>query len=183
MKAEQHRKSYIRDTFINLLYSKEIQQRLLENMTLTMDQAFEQARSLKMAYKNSEMYNQLYPSSAAAEKPMPDKHNQQQLNAIDTKDKCFFYGLNKHTHNSCPVKASTINNCGKIGHYAWVCRSKAGTKGSLAVIQLNLPTLATIPSNKNLNSYVTPLLNNNEILALVDSGSTSRSFIDKPLVH
>ena len=76
VKAEQHRKSYIRDTFINLLYSKEIQQRLLENMTLTLDQAFEQARSLKMAYKNSEMYNQLYPSSAAAEKPMSDKHNQ-----------------------------------------------------------------------------------------------------------
>ena len=45
-------------------------------MTLTLDQAFEQARSLKMAYKNSEMYNQLYPSSAAAEKPMSDKHNQ-----------------------------------------------------------------------------------------------------------
>ena len=30
---------------------------------------------------------------------------------------------------------------------------------------------------------MTLLLNNNEILALVDSGSTSSSFIDKSLVH
>ena len=30
---------------------------------------------------------------------------------------------------------------------------------------------------------MTLLLNNNEILALVDSGSTSTSFIDKSLVH
>ena len=122
-------------------------------MTLTLDQAFEQARSLEMVYKNSETYNQLYPSSAVAEKPISDEHNQQQLNAINNKDKCFFCGLNKHPHNSCPAKDSTCNNCGKIGHYAWVCKSNASTKGSLAAIQLNLPTLATIPSSKNSNGY------------------------------
>ena len=50
-------------------------------------------------------------------------------------------------------------------------------------MQLNLPTLATIPSNKNSNGYVTLLLNDNEMLTLVDSGSTSNSFIGKSLVH
>ena len=54
-------------------------------MTLTLDQAFEQARSLEIAYKNSETYNQLYPSSAAAVKPISDAQNQQQLNAINNK--------------------------------------------------------------------------------------------------
>ena len=98
-------------------------------------------------------------------------------------NKYFFCGLNKHPHNSCPVKDSTCNNCGKIGHYARVCKSKASMKRSLAAIQLNLPTLATIPSNKNSNGCVTLLLNKNEILALIDSGSTSSSFIDKSLVH
>ena len=73
-------------------------------MTLTMDRAFERGRSLEMAYKNSETYNQLYPNSAAAIKPISDKHNQQQLNAIYNKDNCLFCGLNKHLHNSCPVK-------------------------------------------------------------------------------
>ena len=184
--AEQHRQSYIRDAFINGLYSKEIRQRLLENMTLTLDQAFEQARSLEMAYKNSETYNQLYPSSAAVEKPIVDELNQSQLNAISSKNKCFFCGLNKHPRNSCPAKDSSCNSCGKIGHYARVCTSKASTSntnGSSAAIQLQLPTLATIPGNKNSNGYVTLLLNNKEILALVDSGSTSSSFIVKSLVQ
>ena len=76
--AEQHRQSYIRDAFINGLHSKEIWSRLLENMTLTLDQVFEQVKSLKMTYKNSETYKQLYPSSAAAEKPISEEHNQQQ---------------------------------------------------------------------------------------------------------
>ena len=53
----------------------------------------------------------------------------------------------------------------------------------MAAIPLNLPSLATILSNKNSNDYVTLLLNNNKILALVDSGNTSSSFIDKSLVH
>ena len=147
--AEQHGQSYIRDAFISGLYSKETRQRLLENIALKLDQAFEQARSLEMAYKNSDTYNQLYPSSAAAEKPISDEHNQQQLNAINNKDKCFFCGLNKHPRNSCLAKDSTCNNCGKIGHYARVFKSKASTKGSSAAVQLNLPTLATIPSKKN----------------------------------
>ena len=181
--AEQYRQSYNRDAFINGLYSKQIRQRILENMTLTLDQAFEQARPLEMAYKNSETYNQLYPSSAAAETPISDECNQQQLNSINNKDKCFFCRLNKHPYNSCPAKDSTCNNCGKLGNYARVCKSKASMKESLAAIQLNLPTLAAIPSSKNSNGHVTLLLNNNEILALVDSGSTSSSFVDKSLVH
>ena len=116
-------------------------------------------------------------------KTISDKHNQQQLNAINNKDKCFFCGLNKHPHNSCPAKDSTCNNCGKIGHYTGECKSKASTKVSSAAIQLNVPTLATIPSNKISNGCVTLLLNNNGILALVDSGSTPSSFIDKLLAH
>ena len=150
-------------------------------MTLTLDQAFEQARSLEMAYKNSETYNQIYPSSAAVDKPI--EVDQPQLNAINNKNKCFFCGLNKHPRSSCPAKDSTCNNCGKIGHYARVCKSKPSTNGSSAAMQSYSPTLATIPSNKNSNGYVTLLLNNKEILALVDSGSTSSSFIDKSLVH
>ena len=105
------------------------------------------------------------------------------MNPINNKDKCFFCGLNKHPRNSCPAKDSTCNNCGKTGHYTEVCKSKASTKGSSAAIQLNLPTLATIPSSKHSNGYVTLSLNNNEVLALVDLRRTSSGFIDKSLVH
>ena len=47
-----------------------------------MDQGFKQDRSFQMTNKNFEMYNRLYPSSPAAEKPVSDEHNQQ-LNAIN----------------------------------------------------------------------------------------------------
>ena len=97
-------------------------------MTLTLDQAFEQARSLEIAYKNSETYNQLYPSSAVAVKPISDAQNQQQLNAINNKDKYLFCRSNKHPRNSCPAKDSTCNSCGKIGHHTRVCKSKASSK-------------------------------------------------------
>ena len=53
--AEQQRQFHIRDAFINGLHSKEIRQRLLKNITLTLAQSFEQARSFKMTFKNSEM--------------------------------------------------------------------------------------------------------------------------------
>ena len=42
----ENEQSYIRDAFINGIRSREIRQRLLENKTLTLDQAFEQARTL-----------------------------------------------------------------------------------------------------------------------------------------
>ena len=105
------------------------------------------------------------------------------MNAVNNKDKCVFCGLNKHPRNSCPVKDSTCNYCVEIGHYAQVFKSKASTKGSSPAILLNLTSLANNFSNKNSNGYVTLLLNNNEILALTDLGSTSSSFIDKSLVH
>ena len=39
------------------IQSREIWQRLLENFTLALDTAFEQARSLEMAQKSADAYN------------------------------------------------------------------------------------------------------------------------------
>ena len=47
--AEVNRKQYVRDAFINGISSSHIRQRLLESNTLTMDEAFQQARSLEQA--------------------------------------------------------------------------------------------------------------------------------------
>ena len=54
--AEKNREDFIRDSFINGLRSKGIHQRLLENRTLDLKTAFDQARALEMAQKNSESY-------------------------------------------------------------------------------------------------------------------------------
>ena len=51
--ADEYRQEFIRDSFINGLQSREIRQRLLENTTLSMDEAFCQSRALDMAQKYS----------------------------------------------------------------------------------------------------------------------------------
>ena len=55
--ALENEQSYIRDAFINGIRSREIRQLLLENKTLTLDQAFEQAPTLEMTQNNSSTYS------------------------------------------------------------------------------------------------------------------------------
>ena len=55
--ADVYQKEMIRDSFINGLQFPYIRQRLLENTTLNLDDAFSQARSLESAQKNAESYN------------------------------------------------------------------------------------------------------------------------------
>ena len=63
--AEKNKQNAIRDAFITGLQSNAIRQRLLENRTLDLDTAFDQARSLESAQKNVESYanNNPFPTS------------------------------------------------------------------------------------------------------------------------
>jgi len=54
--AQLHKEEAIRDAFIGGLTSNEIRQRLLEDDTLTLETAFTKARSLEIAQKNPEVY-------------------------------------------------------------------------------------------------------------------------------
>ena len=96
--AEKNREDFIRDSFINGLQSKGIRQRLLENKTLDLKTAFDQARALEMAQNNSESYyrpnvNLPISASASIESQLPrDNHIQEEplapVAAVNTK--CFF---------------------------------------------------------------------------------------------
>ena len=55
--GEDHRRGYVRDSFISGIRSKEIRQKLLENGSLTMDETFDKARTLHTAHTNAESYN------------------------------------------------------------------------------------------------------------------------------
>ncbi|GFU83675.1 hypothetical protein TNCV_1412131 [Trichonephila clavipes] len=54
--ADEYRKEYIRDAFIRGLKCPRIRQRLLENTSMTLDQAFEQARTLESAEVHAASY-------------------------------------------------------------------------------------------------------------------------------
>ena len=53
---EQHRDGFLRDAFTNRILYTTIRRRLLEEVTLTIDTAFEKARALDLAQKNSDAY-------------------------------------------------------------------------------------------------------------------------------
>ncbi|XP_064120276.1 uncharacterized protein LOC135224883 [Macrobrachium nipponense] len=63
--AEEACDSYVRDAFINGLVSCAIRQHLLENRTLNLNTAYEQARTLEMAQKHSASSSSAEPVNAA----------------------------------------------------------------------------------------------------------------------
>ncbi|GFT37457.1 retrovirus-related Pol polyprotein from transposon opus [Trichonephila clavipes] len=68
-KAEEYRKEYIRDAFIRELKCPRIRLRLLENTSMTLDQAFEQARTLESAEVHAAFYmGSSFPVQSAAMK-------------------------------------------------------------------------------------------------------------------
>lgn len=67
MTADQYKSEYIRDVFIRGLRNPRIRERLLENSTITLENAFDQARALELAESHSASYmNASHPMLVAA---------------------------------------------------------------------------------------------------------------------
>ena len=198
--AEQYREEMIRDAFINGLSSPIIRQRLLENKSLDLKTAFEQASLLDRAQRNSEVYSSQIPVpttqahfSAAVATPNSDcttdylhdvvKQDTQSVpvSAATFKNKnrqCFFCGASVHNRKSCPARDATCNFCGKKGHFSKVCLSKK-EKGSSAA--MHSPALCSAHSQPpvGLTGAITSAkINDQSLTVLVDTGS-SDSFISE----
>ena len=125
--AETYRSEMIRDSFINGLTSNYIRQRLLENFELSLDRAYEIARTLHTAQKNSELYmqqsHQLIPTNVAAvssydHASLPIDPNRESLTAIKrqtpSRKSCYFCGGFLHANRaSCPARDAVCHNCSK----------------------------------------------------------------------
>lgn len=138
--GDTHRDQYIREAFISGLSSAPVRQRLLENSTLDLKTAFEQARSLTLAQKHAESFNSIGYSSAICD----DSDTQQYPHSAavpPTKPvaKCYFCGLRRHARNNCPAKDALCHTCGKKGHFSKVCRS-----GSSSAAVAATPTVAAV---------------------------------------
>ena len=75
--AYQYRDEAVRDAFITGLLSTNIRQRLLENKTLNLQTAFDQARALDIAQRSSETYNN-FSTTASAVKDSSIQQSKQQ---------------------------------------------------------------------------------------------------------
>ena len=125
--AEQYRSESTRD--INGISSNNIRQRLLENITLDSNNAFDQARSLDVAQQSSNVYSQskISPFNNTASVNLVPKHSliQPALSAsgsstsaaVKPKQTCCFCGNDRHPQNRCPAREAQCHKCKKFGHF------------------------------------------------------------------
>lgn len=196
--AEQHKNNFIRDAFINGLVSPVIRQRLLENNSLTLEEASTQARALEAAQNQAACYTpSQYTLNATAPNVKPtvlDKQPQalcqqeeSQL-AASTATKCYFCGGLRHPREKCPARDAICKFCSKKGHYIKVCRSKA-KNNSQSVNSLTdqqndkfIASISAAAPSCLKKAIVKVLLNNIEADALIDTGS-SQSFVDQSFLY
>ena len=175
--AQLHKEEAIRDAFIGGIISNEIRQRLLEDSNLTLQVAFEKARSLETAQRNAESYQFVSPSaehiakmqSCAEDKKLEDldRSHLEDYSAA-TAEKCIFCGNSRHPHKFCPANNRICFKCSKRGHFSKMCRSKLVKKNETTTTA-SLMGLSTI-SHSKVNIEV--LINGLEANALLDTGSS-----------
>nr|XP_053654845.1 uncharacterized protein LOC128703986 [Cherax quadricarinatus] len=188
--AAQYCEESIRDAFISGLQSPIIRQRLLENKTLDLAAAFDQARALDSAQKNSEVYSTAQPSRVvSAAIPDQDSCNEVTVEPASVTAAagtvCFFCGFSRHPRPKCPAREAMCHKCHKKGHFAKVCRANASTRASASTHSSDHATLATVTSAATPNSLskavVKVFIKGTEVDGLIDCGS-SESFINLDLV-
>ena len=120
MTADQYREELVRDSFINGLSLPFIRQRLLENTTLSLEQAYTQAISLDLAQKNADAYVQpiahvatVTPLTAPDDKTYTysEEPEASALAAVYPKRNCYFCGGAPHNRLKCPARESVCHNC------------------------------------------------------------------------
>ena len=185
--SETYRSEMIRDSFINGLTSNYIRQRLLENSELSLDRAYDIARTLHTAQKNSELYIQQSPrqipsnvvaASISDQSTLHTNPDQESLAAVrkqtPAKRSCYFCGGFLHANRaSCPARDAVCHNCSKKGHFAKVCQS---TKKAATVNAIYKPSLCTIiaacPSDLKHASISVKINDKVSMTALIDSCSS-----------
>ena len=190
--AAENRNDNIRDAFIRGLSSNEIRCRLLENNTLTMNRAYELARSLELATKNTALYNVREQgatnSTVSTVQDMAQSlsschiGNHENVNAVHSQ-KCYFCGHDRHPRNICPAKDAICGNCDKKGHYAKVCKSprkqkyKYSKQSSASISAYRPPSddgytaILGAVTPDNAATYTEIGINNCNLKALCDTGS------------
>ena len=191
--AEQYKSEMIRDAFINGLVSNSIRQRLLENKTLDLNSAFDQARSLDAAQESSNLYSQqamptfsaTINESSKLKTSSINENNSAAISSGKSKSSCWFCGNTRHPRSNCPARNAVCHKCKKTGHFEKLCRSSLN---SAAVISNDVDDYFCAPISASIDSQFrvtsTVLLNDTyKAEALIDSGSTNKSFISKKLTE
>lgn len=141
--ADTNMNDNIRGAFIAGISSARTRERLLENFTLTLDEAYKKAQSMEMAENNSRNFispaantisqaqysdchgNDACPETVASFQTTAATRTNTANNKLRQIPKCFFCGGDRlHNRKNCPAFGTNCKKCGKKGHFASVCRSQ-----------------------------------------------------------
>ena len=190
--AQQHLEESLRDSFITGLKSQTIRQRLLEE-TVSLQQAWEKARSVETAQLNADSYNS--PGYTASVTPSYNNHpDYRRKNDVEPRDrseglsnvsaaspvKCWNCGRPRHTsRQECPAYDKPCFKCGKKGHFSKLCRNggppKRFTNAAVVHVDSELveyPILAATNPHALNKSIINILVDGEKAEGLVDSGSS-----------
>ena len=193
--AEDHKGEALRDAFISGFKSSNIRLRVLEHEDLKLEKAIQIADSLERAHSFSSSYESSAPSghlvsSIQQSNQAPDPEINQPTvltHAVlapsskgDRKPRgsgsqlaktCIYCGnFHDRSRKHCPAKDSNCHLCGRKGHFAKVCRSRAHPSSSIAAVFAS-SRLASVPRSLK-SSSITVSIGKRVIEALVDSGAT-----------
>lgn len=196
--ATMHEDEAIRGAFISGILSLRIRERLLQERSLTLDKALDQALSLETAERDSRTMTSsgLNEINLNALPVTPlSKHRTKNLltpratSEVPTKWRCFYCGGNiSHRRIKCPAFNAQCQLCSRKGHFANVCRSINATNNAVtaeesAVDSEDSANAISAASPSSLSKATIPVtLNNYHADALIDTGS-SVSFIDEKIVR
>ncbi|MFX1564349.1 MAG: reverse transcriptase domain-containing protein, partial [Promethearchaeota archaeon] len=152
-------------------------------MTLDLDTAVNQARALEQAAKQSEVYRVPFLSTAektdaALARAPPSVDTTLASSRTSSKPgNCYNCGYPRHHNDNrslCPALKSKCKKCGKMGHYARVCKSGEYRCGGIA-------SGRTLSAGCSVSSSIVGIqLNGVRQDALVDTGS-SENFLSAQL--
>lgn len=175
--AETYKSEYIRDAFIRGLKNARIRERLLENSTITLENAVNQARALELAEAHSASYLTVSQPMPSAALDITEDVSEHDTLAAVTRGSCFFCGNDRHIRNTCPARNSVCHLCGKKGHFQRVCRAKPVRNIKNATAFAHLIASASPAPGCLQKSLTFVTVNGIKLVALIDTGS-SLSFLN-----
>ena len=152
---------------------------------------FFKARACESAQKHSENYlfSQIQSQSASATLPQENIESLSLSAAQNANEICYFCGNRRYPRSKCPTRDVDCNKCGKKGDFNKVCKSAKSANNSTETMASTIfqRTLASITSGHAGHSGLskstcTISIHNNNVNALIDSGSTD-SFINPNIVE
>ena len=169
------------DSFISGLCSNYIRQRLLENAKLTLDEAYEKARTLHIAQKNSDVYLQqnsqpslhVAAATTAAVETDPLDRTPATLEAVRkqtvVKTSGHFCGGSLHANRkSYPAFDAACHNCSKKGHFAKVCQSEKKPTNLSTIFKPTLCAIAAACPPSFSHTSMPVVVNGIDFTALID---------------